>query len=38
GAIPIALIAILIDIGLRMLERKLDPTQKKKGPQPQTIN
>ena len=30
GAIPIALIAILIDIGLRMLERKLDPTQKKK--------
>ena len=38
GAIPIALIAILIDIGLRMLERKLDPTQKKKSPQPQTIN
>ena len=28
GAIPIALIAILIDIGLRLLEKKLDPTQR----------
>ena len=28
GAIPIALIAILIDIGLRLLEKKLDPTHR----------
>lgn len=28
GAIPIALIAILIDVGLRLLEKRLDPSQK----------
>ncbi|MCG7338105.1 ABC transporter permease [Staphylococcus sp. ACRSN] len=28
GAIPIALIAILIDVGLRLLEKRLDPTKK----------
>lgn len=28
GAIPIALIAILIDVGLRLLEKKLDPTRR----------
>ncbi|MDH9160190.1 MULTISPECIES: ABC transporter permease [Staphylococcus] len=36
GAIPIALIAILIDVGLRFLEKRLDPTtrtQKKQKPQ-----
>lgn len=30
GAIPIAIIAVIIDIGLRLLERKLDPTNRKK--------
>ncbi len=30
GAIPIALIAIIIDIGLRYLEKRLDPTRKNK--------
>ena len=30
GAIPIALIAIIIDIGLRYLEKRLDPTRKTK--------
>ena len=30
GAIPIALIAILIDLGLRFLEKRLDPTRKNK--------
>ena len=30
GAIPIALIAIIIDIGLRYLEKRLDPTRKKR--------
>ncbi|VED26262.1 ABC transporter permease [Staphylococcus warneri] len=30
GAIPIALIAILIDLGLRFLEKRLDPTCKNK--------
>ncbi|MDK7947714.1 ABC transporter permease [Staphylococcus warneri] len=30
GAIPIALIAILIDLGLRFLEKRLDPTRKSK--------
>ncbi|KTW19913.1 amino acid ABC transporter permease [Staphylococcus warneri] len=30
GAIPIALIAILIDLGLRILEKRLDPTRKNK--------
>lgn len=38
GAIPIALIAIVIDLGLRFLERKLDPTNKKKEKQIQSIN
>ncbi len=30
GAIPIAIIAVIVDIALRLLERKLDPTRKKK--------
>ncbi|MEJ7233255.1 ABC transporter permease subunit, partial [Staphylococcus epidermidis] len=30
GAIPIALIAIIIDLGLRFLEKKLDPTSNSK--------
>lgn len=30
GAIPVAIIAIILDIGLRLLERKLDPTNRKK--------
>lgn len=30
GATPIALIAILIDLGLRFLEKRLDPTRKNK--------
>ena len=30
GAIPIALIAILIDLGLRFIEKRLDPTRKNK--------
>ena len=30
GAIPIALIAIIIDLGLRLLEKKLDPTNNSK--------
>lgn len=41
GAIPIALIAILIDVGLRFLEKRLDPTtrtQKKQKHKPQGIN
>ncbi|MFD2831259.1 ABC transporter permease [Corticicoccus populi] len=43
GAVPIAIIAIIIDIGLRLIERKLDPTNKKKSvsetdPEAQTIN
>ena len=41
GAIPIALIAILIDIFLRFLEKRLDPsnkTHKKKKHEPQSIN
>ena len=39
GAIPIALIAIIIDLGLRGLERKLDPTHKsKKNKQVQSVN
>lgn len=43
GAIPIAIIAVIIDIGLRLLERKLDPTNKKKAksetePEVQSIN
>lgn len=41
GAIPIALIAIIIDVGLRLLEKRLDPTtrnQKRKiKHQPQSI-
>ena len=37
GAIPIALIAILIDIGLRALEKKLDPANRTKKPQPQKV-
>ena len=35
GAIPIALIAIIIDIGLRFLEKRLDPTRKNKKTQSQ---
>ncbi|MCJ1655628.1 ABC transporter permease [Staphylococcus sp. NRL 16/872] len=39
GAIPIALIAIIIDLGLRYLERKLDPTNKNnKNKQVQSVN
>jgi len=41
GAIPIALIAILIDVGLRLLEKRLDPAhraEKTSKQQPQTIN
>ncbi|ANK39101.1 MULTISPECIES: ABC transporter permease [Staphylococcus] len=41
GAIPIALIAILIDVGLRFLEKRLDPsnkTQKKEKHKPQSVN
>lgn len=40
GAIPIALIAILIDFGLRFVERKLDPTYNPddKTPKAQTVN
>lgn len=39
GAIPIALIAVLIDVLLRLLERRLDPVKKnKKGPQPQGMD
>lgn len=41
GAIPIALIAILIDVGLRLLEKRLDPAhraEKRSKQQPQTIN
>ena len=41
GAIPIALIAILIDIFLKCLEKRLDPsnkTHKKKKHEPQSIN
>lgn len=43
GAVPIAIIAVLVDIGLRLLERRLDPTRRKKvksetNPRVQTIN
>lgn len=43
GAIPIAVIAIIIDVGLRILERKLDPSNRKKGksetdPKVQSVN
>lgn len=40
GAIPIALIAIIIDFALRFLERKLDPTYNPddKTPKAQTVN
>ena len=40
GAIPIALIAIIIDLGLRFLEKKLDPTSnsKKRDNKIQSIN
>lgn len=43
GAVPIAIIAVLVDIGLRLLERRLDPTRRKKAesetnPHVQTIN
>lgn len=39
GAIPIAIIAIIIDVGLRFLESRLDPLKKqKKGPQPQSVS
>ncbi|MDU9418355.1 ABC transporter permease [Staphylococcus lloydii] len=34
GAIPIALIAIIIDVGLRLLEKRLDPSNKKSKKQP----
>ncbi|MCD8915604.1 ABC transporter permease [Staphylococcus simulans] len=40
GAIPIALIAVLIDVILRFLEKRLDPVKKRKpkGPQPQGVD
>lgn len=43
GAIPIAIIAVIVDIALRLLERRLDPTRRKKAPaetnhRVQTIN
>lgn len=39
GALPIALIAIVIDVVLRFIENKLDPTYtKNEEPQPQTVN
>ncbi|RIO81417.1 ABC transporter permease, partial [Staphylococcus haemolyticus] len=40
GAIPIALIAIIIDLGLRFFEKKLDPTSnsKKRDNKVQSIN
>ena len=38
GAVPIAIIAIIIDVGLRLLENRLDPLKKKKrGPRPQSV-
>lgn len=38
GAVPIAIIAIVIDVGLRLLENRLDPLRKqKKGPSAQTV-
>lgn len=38
GALPIAVIAIIIDIGLRLIEHKLDPTNKKrKAVEPQSM-
>ncbi|WP_412518248.1 ABC transporter permease [Staphylococcus simulans] len=39
GAIPIAIIAVLIDVVLRFLEKRLDPVKKRKpkGPQPQSV-
>lgn len=41
GAIPIALIAIIIDVGLRLLEKRLDPShkaEKRSKQKPQSIN
>lgn len=38
GAIPIALIAVIIDVVLRLLEKRLDPTQNTKHNKPQGIN
>lgn len=38
GAIPIALIAVIIDVVLRLLEKRLDPTQSTKRNKPQGIN
>lgn len=38
GAIPIALIAVIIDVVLRLLEKRLDPTQNTKRNKPQGIN
>ncbi|CAM3144282.1 ABC transporter permease [Staphylococcus argensis] len=38
GAIPIALIAVIIDVVLRLLEKRLDPTQKTKRNKPQGVN
>ncbi|PTJ86677.1 ABC transporter permease [Staphylococcus simulans] len=40
GAIPIALIAVIIDIVLRFLEKRLDPVKKRKpkGPLPQCVD
>lgn len=40
GAIPIALIAVIIDIVLRFLEKRLDPVKKRKpkGPLPQGVD
>ncbi|MCU5745307.1 ABC transporter permease [Staphylococcus sp. SQ8-PEA] len=38
GAIPIALIAVIIDVVLRILEKRLDPTHTSKRNKPQRIN
>lgn len=38
GAIPIALIAVIIDVVLRLLEKRLGPTQNTKRNKPQGIN
>ncbi|MCD2137280.1 ABC transporter permease [Salinicoccus halitifaciens] len=43
GAVPIAIIAVIVDIILRLIERRLDPTRRKKAPSEtnhrvQTIN
>lgn len=38
GAVPIAIIAIIIDVGLRLLENRLDPLRaQKKGPKAQSV-